>query len=55
VFKCDGCGRSYRKKEVEKLYVLLIQSKLWEPEPEAEQHVFCSLKCLEDFVRRRGP
>jgi len=55
VFKCDGCGRSYRKKQLEKVYVLLIQSKLWEPEPESEQFVFCSLKCLEDFIHQRKP
>ena len=55
MFKCDGCGGSYRKKEIEKLYVLLIQSKLLDREPESEQFVFCSLKCLEDFTRQRKP
>ncbi len=50
---CDGCGRRYRKRDVEKLYVLLVQSKLWQPEPEYQEHVFCSQKCIEDFLHKR--
>ena len=53
MFRCDGCGRSFHEKEIEKVYVLLVQSELWEPEPESEEFTFCSRKCLEDFIYKR--